>query len=63
VLGVTPLSPGCATVKISPKLGRLSWAEGTYPTPKGPIRVRHDKQPDGSVKSTVELPDGIVQVP
>ena len=63
VLGVTPLSPGCATVKISPNLGRLSWAEGTYPTPKGPIRVRHDKQPDGSIKSTVELPDGIVQVP
>ena len=24
--------------------------------------VRHDKQPDGSVKSTVKLPDGIERV-
>jgi hypothetical protein len=61
VLGVTPATPGCATVRIAPNLGRLSWAEGTYPTPKGPIHVRHEKQADGSVKSIVKLPDGIVR--
>ena len=61
VLGVTPATPGCATVRITPNLGRLSWAEGTYPTPKGPIHVRHEKQADGSVKSIVKLPDGIVR--
>jgi hypothetical protein len=49
-------------VKITPHLGRLAWAEGTYPTPKGPIHVRHDKQPNGSIKTTVKLPEGIVQV-
>jgi len=62
VLGVTPVDPGCAKVEITPHLGRLAWAEGTYPTPKGPIKVRHDKQADGSVKSTVTLPEGIEQV-
>ncbi len=62
VLGVAPVAPGFAQVRIAPHLGRLAWAEGTYPTPKGPIYVRHDKQPDGSVKSIVKLPDGVVQV-
>ena len=62
VLGVTPVAPGCAKVRIAPALGRLAWAEGTYPTPKGPIHVRHDKQPDGSIKSTITLPAGIEQV-
>lgn len=62
VLGVEPVAPGCAMVKITPNLGRLTWAEGTYPTPKGPIHVRHEKQADGSVKSTVKLPDGVEQV-
>ncbi len=62
VLGIEPVSPGFAKVRISPNLGRLAWAEGSYPTPHGPIHVRHDKQPDGSVKSTVKLPDGIERV-
>ncbi|QTN30984.1 alpha-L-rhamnosidase [Akkermansiaceae bacterium] len=62
VLGVRPVAPGCAQVVIAPNLGNLEWAEGTYPTPRGPIKVRHDKQADGSIKSTVELPAGIEQV-
>ena len=62
VLGVEPVAPGCAKVKISPNLGRLTWAEGTYPTPKGAIHVRHEKQADGSVKSTIKLPNGVEQV-
>jgi hypothetical protein len=62
VLGVTPVAPGCAEVRIAPHLGRLAWAQGTYPTPKGPIHVRHDKQPDGSIKTVVKLPEGVVRV-
>ena len=62
VLGVTPVAPGCAQVRITPHLGRLAWAEGTYPTPKGPIHVRHDKQPDGTIKTTLNLPEGIARV-
>ena len=62
VLGVTPVAPGFAQVRISPNLGHLAWAEGTYPTPKGTIHVRHDKQADGSIKSVVKLPDGVERV-
>lgn len=63
VLGVSPVEPGFGKVKIEPKLGRLQWAEGSYPTPKGPIRVRHEKQADGSIKSDITLPPGVVRVP
>ncbi len=63
VLGVEPVAPGCAKVRIKPRLGRLAWAEGTYPTPHGAIRVRHETQTDGTVKSTVTLPPGVTQEP
>jgi hypothetical protein len=46
-------------VRIEPNLGDLKWAEGAYPTPHGIIKVRHEKGPDGKVKSTVHAPDAI----
>ncbi len=62
VLGITPLEPGFKRVRIAPQLGRLQWAEGAYPTPLGPIKVRHERQADGSVKSNVDVPAGVVVV-
>jgi hypothetical protein len=62
VLGVTPLEPGFKRVRIVPQLGRLKWAEGTYPTPLGAIKVRHERQADGSVKSKIDAPVGMVVV-
>ncbi len=59
VLGVQPLEPGCKRVRVEAQLGRLKWAEGTYPTPLGPIKVRHERQADGTVKSDVQAPDGV----
>ena len=59
VLGVTPLEPGFARVRIAPRLGSLAWAEGSYPTPRGPVRVRHERQSDGSLRSSVDAPDGM----
>ncbi len=60
VLGIEILAPGCTTIRIRPHLGDLKWAEGTFPTPRGVIKVRHEKQADGSVKTTVlEVPAGI----
>lgn len=59
VLGVKPLEPGCKRVRVAPQLGDLKWAEGTYPTPLGPVRVRHDRKADGSVASRIEAPPGI----
>ena len=52
------LEPGCRKVKIEPHLGDLKWAEGTFPTPMGVIKVRHEKKLFG-VKTTVEAPKGI----
>ena len=60
VLGVKPLDPGCKRVRIAPQLGHLAWAEGAYPTPLGPIKVRHERQADGSVKSDIQAPPGII---
>ncbi len=62
VLGITPAAPGFTKVRIEPQLGKLQWAEGTYPTPKGPIHVRHMRTADGSIKSKVTLPPGVKRV-
>ena len=59
VLGVEILEPGCKKVRISPHLGNLQWAKGTYPTPYGQIKVHHQKQADGTVKSSIEVPKGV----
>lgn len=59
VLGVRPLEPGCKRVRVAPQLGNLQWAEGAYPTPLGPIRVRHERKPDGRIASKIEAPPGI----
>ena len=59
VLGVQPLEPGCRAVRIQPRLGDLSRVEGTYPTPLGIIRVRHQKKSDGTTATEVEAPDSI----
>lgn len=42
VLGVLPAAPGFTTARIDPHLGDLDWAEGTVPTPAGPLRVHVD---------------------
>ena len=61
VLGITPVEPGFKTVRIEPHLADLQWVEGTMPTPLGLIRVRHEKQQDGTVRSDVRLPPGMKQ--
>jgi hypothetical protein len=59
VLGIQVIEAGCKSVRIEPHLGDLDWVEGSYPTPFGAIKVRHEKQSDGSIKSEIELPKGI----
>ena len=59
VLGVTVLEPGCAAVRIAPQLGDLQWAEGTFPTPKGVIKLLHEKGADGKVVSKIDAPEGV----
>lgn len=59
VLGIEPLEPGCRAVAVRPNLGSLKWAEGTFPTPYGVIRVRHERDAAGKVVSTVSAPEEV----
>ena len=59
VLGVQVVEPGCRAVRITPHLGDLEWVEGTFPTPQGILTIRHEKGPDGKVKTDVKAPDGV----
>lgn len=59
VLGVSVVEPGCKTIRIQPNLGDLQWVEGTYPTPLGVVKIRHERQADGTVKSTIDAPKSI----
>lgn len=59
VLGVRPLAPGFAKVRVAPHLGDLEFAEGRFPTPHGPIEVAHRKKSDGTMESTIDAPAGI----
>ncbi|MDF9831546.1 alpha-L-rhamnosidase C-terminal domain-containing protein [Parabacteroides sp. PF5-6] len=59
VLGVKVIEPGCRVVRIEPHLGDLQWVEGTFPTPYGLIKVRHEKGADGKVISKIDAPKEI----
>lgn len=58
VLGVRPLAPGCAKLLVDPHLAGLAWAEGTFPTPRGVVTLRHRAEGDGVV-SEIDAPDGV----
>ena len=59
VLGVEILEPGCRKVRITPHLGDLEWAEGTFPTPYGVIEIKHTRNADGKVTSKIKVPKGV----
>ena len=58
VLGINVIEAGCKKVKITPALGELEYAKGTYPTPYGEICVEHRKTKDGIV-SEIKAPKEI----
>lgn len=59
VLGIQVIEPGAKVIRVHPNLGDLSFAEGSFPTPYGIVKVKHVKQPDGKVKSEIEAPKEI----
>ena len=59
VLGIEVVEPGCRVLRVTPHLGDLEWAEGTFPTPKGVVSVSHTRRPDGSVRTKVKAPQGV----
>ena len=60
VLGFKPVEPGCKKLALNPNLGHLNFVEGSYPTPYGTVKVRHEKQEDGSIKTEIlEKPEEV----
>ena len=43
LMGVIPLEPGFARVRIAPQIGQLQWAKATVPTIRGAVKVAVDK--------------------
>ena len=56
VLGVTPITAGCRSVRVTPHLGDLQWVSGQFPTPHGVIRIEHQMRADGTVESVIDAP-------
>jgi hypothetical protein len=56
VLGIKVMEPGSKVIQIRPNLESLTFAEGTFPTPYGIVKVKHVKQADGKVKSEIDAP-------
>ncbi len=59
VLGVSVVEPGGKVIRVQPNLGDLQWVEGTYPLPQGVVKIRHEKQADGKIKSSIDAPKGV----
>lgn len=59
VLGIKVMAPGCKVIEVKPHLGDLRFAEGTFPTPLGIVKVKHEKDASGKIKTSVEAPKGI----
>ena len=56
VLGIRPMLPGCRTLLVQPDLGDLTFAEGTFPTPWGTVRVAHRRLGTGQIRSSIVAP-------
>jgi len=59
VLGVSVVAPGCKVIRVRPNLGDLTFAEGTFPTPYGIVKIKHVKLKNGEIQTTVKAPDGV----
>ena len=58
ILGCHIVKPGCRHLKVTPQLGNLEWAEGSYPTPYGKVLISAKKE-NGQVTVSVKAPDEV----
>lgn len=58
ILGVQPLEPGFAAIRVDPQPGPLDWAKGTVITPRGPVQVSWTKGASG-LKVDASGPNGV----
>ncbi|WP_343532756.1 alpha-L-rhamnosidase C-terminal domain-containing protein [Pedobacter sp.] len=59
VLGVSIVEPGAKAIRIRPNLGNLTFVEGTFPTPQGVVKIKHIKEANGKIGTTIDAPKGI----
>lgn len=59
ILGINISEAGCKKITIEPHLGDLEWVEGSFPTPYGLLKIKHQKQKNGTIKTTYKKPKGI----
>lgn len=59
VLGIEILEPGMKTLRLTPHLGSLTFAEGSFPTPSGDVWVRYERGPDGKLHTEIRSPEGV----
>lgn len=59
VLGVAPASAGFGSATVQPSPSGLDFAEGSVPTPHGPIGVRWDQRTPGVLDVVVKAPEVI----
>jgi len=55
VVGLRPVEPGCGRLVWRPPVCRLSFAEGRFDTPRGPVAVRWEA--DGALR--YDVPEGV----
>ncbi len=58
LLGIDSSKPGFKEVEIKPAFGRLDKLKGSFPHPKGPVKINLSKK-GKVVKGTVHLPPGL----
>ncbi|MCD6361383.1 MAG: family 78 glycoside hydrolase catalytic domain, partial [Armatimonadetes bacterium] len=59
IVGISPASPGFASVDIRPRPDLLSEAAGTVVTPRGEVYAIWEEQEQGQRMLQVHLPDGV----
>jgi hypothetical protein len=59
VLGIKVIAAGCKVIKVEPHLGNLTFAEGTFPTPYGMVRIKHTRLANGKIKSVITAPQQV----
>jgi len=58
VLGINISNAG-NSVEITPNLGDLQWAKGSFPTKYGVLKVSHKKRTDGTIETEIDAPKGL----
>ena len=46
-------------LSVKSHLGDMQWVEGSFPTPHGVVKVRHERLPNGEIDSEIDAPEAI----